>query len=490
MARQTLRAVPDVPLRAVAYIRVSDEGGRGDALLSPDIQLTAIRDHCHRAGYVLVDTVQDIDRTGRLWKRRQIETVVRMVEERRADVIVVWKISRVARNRKDWAIAVDRVESVGGLLESATEPNETTSSGRFARGMLAELAAFESERIGETWQEVHAQRVASGRPANGKPRFGYRYDADSKTHLPDPVTGPVLADLYRRYVAGESVYALVRWLNAAGHRTLAGQGYPGTGVWSDRTLRRVLDSGFGAGKFTAHGILHDGVHEPVIDADLWEQYQEARTRRRGSTNAERSQYVLSGMLRCTLCGGRMVGGQFGSSRVPKFRCKRGKETGIHDGGYVTMRVVEDEVRSWLEREVAADVDTAVAREVARQSRVRRSRADAELLARRVLDVDRQLREGARQLVRGVLPETAWMGLRAELEAERDRLVVAQAEASAGGRAAEVRPAIQALLDGWETLPVAVRREMLRRLVREVRVTPGRPRSTVEVVPIWAGDSGH
>ncbi len=489
MARRALRALPDVPLRAVAYIRVSDEGGRGDNLLSPDIQLTAIRDHCERAGYALIETIQDIDRTGRLWKRRKIEAAVRMIEERHADVIVVWKISRVARNRKDWAIAVDRVESVGGTLESATEPNETTSSGRFARGMLAELAAFESERIGETWREVHAQRVASGRPANGKPRFGYRYDSETKTHMPDPETGPVLADLYRRYVAGESVYALVRWLNTAGYRTIAEQGYAGTGVWSERTLRRVLDSGFGAGKFTARGMLHDGVHEPVIDADLWSRYQEQRVRRRAQSNTERSQYVLSGLLRCTICEGRMVGGQFGAGRVPKFRCKRGKETGLHQGGYVTMRVVEESVRDWLEREVAADIDTATARQIARQSTIRRSKSDAELLARRVLDVDHQIREGARQLVRGVLPEGAWLELRADLEAERERLVVAQAEASAGSRVAEVGPALQALLDGWETLPVAVRREMLRRLVREVRVTPGRPRSTVEVVPIWTGDPG-
>lgn len=37
-------------------IRRSDERGRGDALLSPDIQRTAITDHAARAGYSIVDS--------------------------------------------------------------------------------------------------------------------------------------------------------------------------------------------------------------------------------------------------------------------------------------------------------------------------------------------------------------------------------------------------------------------------------------------------
>ncbi len=37
-----------------------------------------------------------------------------MIEDGRADVIVVWRWSRVSRNRLDWAVAVDRVKTAGG----------------------------------------------------------------------------------------------------------------------------------------------------------------------------------------------------------------------------------------------------------------------------------------------------------------------------------------------------------------------------------------
>jgi site-specific DNA recombinase len=68
-----------------------------------------------------------------------------MLEHDEADVIVVWRWSRVSRNRLDWAVAVDRVEAVGGRLDSATEPFDVrTPTGRFARGTLAKFATYAS----------------------------------------------------------------------------------------------------------------------------------------------------------------------------------------------------------------------------------------------------------------------------------------------------------------------------------------------------------
>ncbi|MEB0303633.1 hypothetical protein, partial [Mucilaginibacter sp. 5C4] len=79
----------------------------------------------------------------------------------------------------------------------------TNSSGRFARGILAELAAFESERAGEQWQETHRRRWRNGLPHSGRPRFGYTYDKSTFYSI-DPETGPIVAEMYARYIAGET----------------------------------------------------------------------------------------------------------------------------------------------------------------------------------------------------------------------------------------------------------------------------------------------
>ena len=48
------------------------------------------------------------------------------------------------------------------------------------------------------------------------------------------------------------------------------------------------------------------------------------------------------------------------------------------------------------------------------------------------------------------------------------------------------PVAAGLLADWDVLPVAQRREALRRLISRVEVTPGRPRATIRVVPAWDG----
>ncbi|MFI6737283.1 hypothetical protein ACIBI9_30535 [Nonomuraea sp. NPDC050451] len=50
-----------------------------------------------------------------------------------------------------------RLEAAGGELVSATEEADaTTAGGTFTRGMLMELAAFESDRSGEQWAEAYS----------------------------------------------------------------------------------------------------------------------------------------------------------------------------------------------------------------------------------------------------------------------------------------------------------------------------------------------
>lgn len=201
--------------------------------------------------------------------------------------------SRLSRSRRDWTVAVDRVDVAGGRIESATEAVDvSTATGRLARGVLAEFAAFESDRIGEVWREVHAKRVTAGLLPNGKPKWGYTYDTDTKIHHPDPVTGPVL-QLYDRYLAGESFYSLTRWLNQSGHRTTA------DGPWRDVVLRGVMDKGFGAGLVWYLGCHHDGAHEPVITRATWQAYLDARAGRRLiMPRSKRSRYLLTGMVKC------------------------------------------------------------------------------------------------------------------------------------------------------------------------------------------------
>lgn len=477
-----LTAVPAAPTRAICYLRQSTSK---EESISLELQETACRDYCKRQGYTVTRIEQDPGISGRTWKRPAVQRVITAVQAGDADVVVLWKWSRLSRSRRDWAVAVDMIETVGGRLESATEPvDATTSSGRLARGMLAEFAAFESERIGDGWRETHARRVNSGIPANGKPRWGYTYNGRFE---PDPVSGPVLAGLYARYVAGESIYGLVKWLNDQGYQTSPGYSKSGNRAWTDRTLRRVLDSGFAAGLITIRGAQSPGAHEGVISKELWLRYLAARAGRRVARNSERSQYLLSGLVRCA-CGSPMGGGQFGQTQQPKFRCIAAHAERRHAGGYITMRIVEAEVVSWLQQ-LAQDVDASTTAAGLEIARTRRRRRDAKVIAREVLTIDKELARLTDGWMREIIPEAAYLTVRAETEARKSGLVeqLREAEAEALHGPDPQQQAI-ALLARWDEYSVALRRGALKGMIARIEVTPGRPVGAVSVVPKWLGDS--
>lgn len=472
-----LRAVAEHPRRMLGIVRVSKEKDGG---VSPEIQVTAITDHCTRQGHDLVDIVEGLDQSGSQARSAwwpTLERAVAAVEAGEYDGIVVWKFSRVARHRMRWAVALDRVETAGGILESATEQFDTqTSAGRFARGMTAEMNAFYAEMIGESWKEAHERRIRSGRPASGKARFGYTYDPDQKLHVPDPVAGALLADMYRRYTAGESVYQLVRWLNGHGHKTAAGR------LWSDRTLRAVLDSGFAAGTFAHRGVRHPGVHEPLITPGEWEAYQDARHfRRHRGARLERSEYLLSGMVRCARCGHPMVantGPAKDPRDGPRYRCKTRQTKGpvACEGGYVQARLVEEHVLGWLRGKADMVEQRASELEVVSARKVSLEQEHARLV-RELARVSEALTRLVVQNAEHPLPPAVYRAAATELEERAAGLEGSLEQVGRDRRrAVDDAPAIAAgLLEEWDELAIVQRRKILGDLIDCVVVATGRPR---------------
>lgn len=478
-------------------IRVSKER---DGMMSPDLQRVAIEDYARTRGYVVTAWMEGIDQSGSQSRSGWWKTLDRGVESVRAgdaDVVLVWKFSRAARHRLKWAIAIDAVEAAGGRLESATEQLDTsTSAGRFARGMLAELSAFEAERIGEGWKETHAARLARGLAPTGKPRFGYAWDATEKIHVPDSETGPVLAEVYRRYAAGASFHALVRWLNGEGVPTLSG------GMWADHTLRRVLDSGFAAGEIVWNGQRHPGAHEPLIDADLWQAYRDRREERRViPARVKRSRYLLSGLVRCGHCGGAMVANPPTSEKGPQFRCVTSKTMGKQAcvGGYTAMAHVEAKVLEWVRSEAAVDVDEAARRAKVADRRRADDHAQVRRLQRRVADLEAEIAGLVRHLGQGLVTEDEFRAARdaarAELDGCQERLT--EVSRATRSRPADRRGLAADVAAAWmrPDATVEVRRAMIGQLVERVIVTSspvrlsrgragGASNASVEVVPAW------
>lgn len=471
-ARRRLAQVPDVPPRAVLYLRQSTYR---EESISLELQETAGRDYCARMGYTVIGVEADPGISGRTWARPAVQRVMALVEDGQADVVVLWRWSRLSRSRKDWAVAADRVDVAGGRIESATEPNDPTAAGRFARGVMTELAAFESERISEQWKEVHANRVARGLPPGGRLPWGWTWSDGAV--VPDPDKAPIIVEAYRRFLAGAGIRDLTRWLNESGARPERAQ------TWDNQTITQCLDSPVHAGLVTYQGKTHPGAHAGLIDAATWEAYRREREHRAGEREVKR-RYLLTGIATCT-CGTPMAGFTVNHTTRKRgpftgYRCRTLGKTDGHGSWSIVARVLDDAVHIFLEQ-VAADVDNRAPAAATAQVD---ARLEAQRISREITALDRQLGALTGHLASGLVPEAAYVVTRDEIMGRRVQLEagLAAAERYVVAIPADPSAIARGLLADWDTLPVDGRRTVLRTLVRRVDVDY--ETRTGRVVPVW------
>ncbi|WP_328678391.1 recombinase family protein [Streptomyces sp. NBC_00343] len=520
----------------LAYLRVST--WREDKI-SLDLQRTAIQAWAKRGPRRVIEYVEDPDVTGRNFKRK-IMGCIRRVEAGEARGIVVWKFSRFGRNDTGIAVNLARVEKAGGDLISATEDVDArTAVGRFNRRILFDLATFESDRAGEQWKETHQWRRAHGLPATGGRRLGYIWHPRRIPHPTDlgqwttqrewyevdenaraHIEGLWARKLGIGYATPDGYGNLAGWLNSLGYRT--GDRNP----WRADSLRNYMLAGFPAGMlrihhpdcrcdYTANGgnctrwIHIDGAHEAIITPETWERYEaHVAERRRMTPRVRNPTYPLTGLIRC---GGCRAGAAATSARRASgqilgyaYMCGQSRHNQCDNPVWIQRLIVEDEVKTWLAREIAADIDAAPAADLppmpTDDSPVRQARERVRLEAEHTratnaltnLAVDRAKNPEA-------YPEGVFEGARTVLVQQKAAAAEAL-ETLAAIEATPVRadliPLAVGLLAEWDTFQPAEKNGILRSLIRRVALTRGAKgkkgaegsgMTTIDVHPVWEPD---
>lgn len=502
---------------AIGYVRVSLAR---EEMISPEIQRAAITDWARRTGRRIIDWVEDLDKSGRNF-RRNIMGAIERIEAREAHEIVVYRYDRWGRSAVESLANIRRVEVAGGGVESATEPFDAeTAIGKFSRHQALGMAEMQSDIIGENWRSAHKNRLARGLPATSTPRFGYVLKGRVPNpgnpkwkvrDLSDPLgeryepdreggTAAVLKGLYVGYVNGAGSDKLCQDLNDAGILNSRGR------KWQHNALFDTLDSGFAAGLLRIHNtecktctntsncqnrIYLPGAQEPIIDMDLWEAYLKRRAEMsRTPIRARDPQYPLTGVIVCGHCHYALVAHTNHGIRGNSYKCGRWhqyRDCPGGTGGYVQRGRAEAAVLEQL-RQWAADLDQAAAETRAREASV--PRIDRGRVEQQLLKVDQALGRLAKQrALDDLMPAAAFESARDELLAERGQLEarLAQLAETESRSMVNYQPILADLLAKWEVYPVARKNAMLRQLIRHVTVTrPGGPGTppVFEVVPVW------
>src|SRR6266542_3501294 len=129
---------------AVIYVRVSTKEQTEN--LSLPTQLRACEECC-RQGYEVLERFHEEGESAKSTDRSQLQNLLTYcrLNKGRVHFVVVFNLTRFARDKYDHFALRSHLQSLGISLRSATEPIDDTSTGKLMEGVLAAVAQFDND---------------------------------------------------------------------------------------------------------------------------------------------------------------------------------------------------------------------------------------------------------------------------------------------------------------------------------------------------------
>ncbi|WP_405686100.1 recombinase family protein [Streptomyces sp. NBC_00057] len=256
------------------------------------------------------------------------------------DGVIAYDLDRLARQPRDLERLIDIFEDRQNLV-FCTVTNDLDLSTSDGRTMARVMVAFANKASADTGRRVarkHRELADNGKNSGGFPAFGWKADRVTV----DPEQAALICKAHDDLLAGVRLSTIVSEWQEKGVQTSRNTGKP----ISRYAVKSILRNPRLAGFRTLRGEIHlgrdgkpvMGVWEPITTPERLEAVTavlddiKARHATAGASNNHR--YLLSGILRCSECGTRMIANMRSSYATGKtkgssffYRCPA-----VSDGG--------------------------------------------------------------------------------------------------------------------------------------------------------------
>jgi DNA invertase Pin-like site-specific DNA recombinase len=359
MSARARKAPPSDDLALMhGYGRVSSSEQADNGLSLPN-QFRRIHEYGQgHDDWIIGDDFQDVEsgrKDARIGYQRLLLTVRGQIAAGRRVVIVVLRFDRLGRNMLERVRVYREITALGAEVHSVTNGGQVP---QFVYDVLSAAAEEESRLISERVRDVWGALDDNGWHRPGRPAWGYAWrpataeergaGAPKSVLVIDESEAPYAREMWRRYAGGESVEGVLKWTAglsgvARGERVLKGS-----------AVRTLLRSPVYVGRL---GGPHDlaacmATGEPcavlaaprarwvalVDDATWMAVHEQFRLMQRLPSQAS-GEYLLTGLVRCHVCGWRMRGNPGNRARARRDgvteagRTRRYVCSSRYEGGY-------------------------------------------------------------------------------------------------------------------------------------------------------------
>ena len=300
------------------------------------------------------------------------------------EYILVFKLSRFGRNAADVLNSLQYIQDFGVNLICVEDGIDSSKdSGKLTITVLSAVAEIERENILVQTMEGRKQKAREGKWNGGQAPFGYTLDSKKGMLLVNPDEAEIVKIIFNKFVnEGWGADSISNYLNQHGYVKTKYRSHE-LNYFTRSLVRKILDNPVYIGKI-AYGksstekikgtrdqyhrvqndefLLAEGLHDAIIDLDLWEG---ARARREETgvkwvkTHSLEHEHILTGLLKCPVCGVGMSGtvrrrknkstGEYKDDFY--YRCKHRKKINESDFCNCSLVLNQNELNGEVERHI-------------------------------------------------------------------------------------------------------------------------------------------
>lgn len=385
--------------------------------------------------------------------RPAYEEMIADLQRGMVDVVLAWKLDRLLRRPRDFEDLWERLEARGASLATVADGIDSTVPivGELVPRLLVTFAKLESQNTSMRQKRKHEEIAAAGKRSGGGRRpFGLTADW---TQVIEHEAREIRDAAEAIVVGSASRYSVACDWNARGIRTSCGN------LWTQTLVTSMFRSPRLVGARRHRGeLVRSGAFPAILRLEMWQALQAAIGWR---TRSAPGRFLLSGLLRCSLCGAVMLGQRRFKDQARFFGCKR--LTGRRGCGRVMVVAapLEALVGSRLLEALGGELRTAI------QAREGRTAAGDEL-ARIRADQSALTELADDYYVSQAIDRADYLAVRRTLQ---DRVRDRRRRLSSRAGTRLVTEAMSDPAAAWRRADLTVRRQLLGELVEFIEITP-------------------
>lgn len=298
-------------MKVVIYARYSSENQSEESITA---QLRACKEYARRTKLKVVDTYIDRAKSARSDKRPAFQRMIADSEKHTFDAIVVHKLDRFSRDRFDHAVYRRKLKKNGVKLLSVLENLDSSPESIVLESVLEGFSEYYSANLARETRKGLRETALQARYTGGNVLYGYRVGADRRYEI-NPQEADVVRRIFDACIKQNGYGKLLDELRHNGIKTRAERPftassfyyilhnprYTGDYVYSpngNRTKKTPSDELI---------IVPDAI-PAIISRDTYNQVQRLMKKREHAGRAGAVEpFLLSGIIYCGSCGGRMHG---------------------------------------------------------------------------------------------------------------------------------------------------------------------------------------